>query len=381
MINLREWQQKAYNNIKKDSGIIIAATGAGKTVVALQLIFDNPQDKTLIVVPTIMLMNQWYDEIIRLGLLSEKEISRIGGGYKEYPTPLGVTIAVINSLQNINLESEIAKFDHAVFDECHRYATENSLQVINSLQCNHMIGLTATLERPDDSETYLKQLIGPVAYKMDLGSEEAKEYVSDFEIENIPLSLDPSDYEQYKIENTEFLKALQAQGYDLTKLFKNARRNRKGLDAMKNRKDIVQKNYKKIEETIKICEKYKEQKILIFDESKENAEKIYKQLKNKGYKTGIYHSGITKKENAQTMEDYKNNNTNILVTVRALDEGMNVPNINIAIIVNGNSQKRQFFQRLGRAIRKEKGKMARIIMLYFKNTHETKIIEKRMGYL
>ena len=102
---------------------------------------------------------------------------------------------------------------------------------------------------------------------------------------------------------------------------------------------------------------------------------------NHGHRCSLYHSGQTGKINKEELRKYIDNETEILVTVRALDEGMNVPNIEIAIIVNGNSQKRQFFQRLGRAVRKVEGKRAKLIMLYCERTNEYRTIEKRLGYL
>jgi len=383
MYELRDWQKTAYNLIKEDSGIVTACTGSGKTAVALQLIHDNPNDKILIVVPTIVLATQWYKEIVELELMSADEISRIGGGYKELPSNK-VTIAVINSLQTINLDSDIAAFDHAIFDECHRYASENSLQVIRALRCDHKVGLTATLERPDGDHKYLISFIGPVKYVMDLGTDEAKKYVSEFEIVGIPLDLTDEEQEEYTRHNQAFLSLLPKFGYDITKIFKQMGRSsdaRMAQKSMINRKSVIQDCQVKRDQVMAQVALHSNQKILIFDEKQDNARLIYEELLSLGYRVGIYHSGIPKKQNLKTIEAYKNNETDILVTVRALDEGMNVPNINVAIIANGNSQKRQFFQRLGRAIRKEEGKKAKLIMLYCDNTHEVGIVSKRMGYL
>jgi len=379
MYELREWQKKAYSLIKKQSGIVVACTGSGKTAVALQLIYDNPKSRILVVVPTVVLQQQWSDEIYKTtGLVS----AMIGGGHRDYPS--GVTIAVINSLQKVNLSSAMARFDHVIYDECHRYASENSLQVIANLNCPHRLGLTATLERPDGSHKYLLKYIGPVVYNMPLTSTEGKQYVSQYKVESIPLDLTEKESLEYKTRNKVFLEGFKKYDYNISKMIKSVGRSglaRKTQKAMISRKEIIQTASAKLEKTIELVKEYINHKILIFDESKENAERIYQSLLSENISVGLYHSGISKKERVKTMAAYKTNKLSVLVTVRALDEGMDVPNVNVAIIVNGNRQKRQIIQRLGRAIRKEEGKVAKLIMLYCLGTHEGKIMIDRLKAL
>ena len=384
MIELRDWQVDAYSKIEKDSGIVVASTGSGKSFLGYKIIADNPNDKTLIVVPTIMLMNQWRDELIRLNITND--ISRIGGGHRDMPAT--VTIAVINSLQTINLTHPNAYFDHVVFDEVHRYAAGESLRVVSFLQSPHKIGMTATLERPDEAHLDLIRYIGKVVYKMELGSVESNKYVSSFDIEVLKVSLTKEETLDYQASDAIMKMYFGMFNYNLATMIKSTKRfdgygakARKTQKAMQNRRDVIINSVNKRSMVLEIVKCNPDSKIVVFDERQENAEHIYDLLTSNGYKCSLYHSGQTKKVNKLQIDNYKNDITDILVTVRALDEGMNVPMIDLAIIANGNSQKRQFFQRLGRAIRKVEGKHARLSMIYCNDTHERNIIAKRMRFL
>jgi len=386
MINLRDWQVTAYDSIKDTSGIVVASTGSGKSFLGYKLIEDNPSHKILIVVPTIVLMNQWYDDIVKMNL--SDNITRIGGGHREMPKRSGVTIAVINSLHGINLGHHIAKFDHIVFDEVHRYASSTSLTIIKDSVADHKIGMTATLERPDEREKYLKKYIGEVTYEMELGSEESNKYVAPFDIVTEEVFLTKEEKDDYIESHDRLMLYFPMFSYNITEIIKSTKRRddwghkaRLTNKALQDRRKIIMSSAGKKIRTFNLVTNNPDKKIVIFDETQYNAEEIYKMLIDRGFKCSLYHSGRGKKNNREEIDKYKNNETDILVTVRALDEGMNVPNIDVAIIVNGNSQKRQFFQRLGRAIRKVPGKRAKLYMLFCSETYETNIIKKRLNYL
>jgi len=377
-LELRDWQVSAYKLIKDNSGVVVALTGSGKTILGVKLVLDNLSGKTLIVVPTIALMKQWRDSLIKFGVPADS-ISLIGGGYKEYPDV--VTVAVIDSLLNINLNSSMAVFDHCILDEVHRYASSGGVGFLRALQCSHRVGLTATFERPDGRHSLLESLVGPVVYRIDLGSDDGNRYVASYEVSNIPLRLSASDQDDYNIQNTVFLNLLPKFGYSLDKVFKDYRRNadaRKCHRSMVDRKSIITNGVEKREEVLAQLD---EQRTIIFDESQDNAKLVYDMIKAKGYSVGLYHSGLGKRNNMDTIKRFKSGEYQILVTVRALDEGLDVPNVSKAIIVNGNSTKRQFFQRLGRVLRKSGDKQAELINLFYDDTHEVGIIRKRMEYL
>ena len=91
-------------------------------------------------------------------------------------------------------------------------------------------------------------------------------------------------------------------------------------------------------------------------------------LKKAGYASEIYHS---KKKNQQAIERFRNGEVNILVSVKSLNEGLDVKDVDVGIRVAGTSQDRDTIQRLGRGLRVVEGKDgAKYYQLYCEDTLE-----------
>ena len=130
-----------------------------------------------------------------------------------------------------------------------------------------------------------------------------------------------------------------------------------------------------------MCIDNQDKKIIIFDELQDSANDIYKELQTLGIGCVIYHSGIGAKAKRDAIKKYITDEVNIIVSVRCLDEGLDVKKADLGIIVNGNSQERQISQRLGRLLRKQDDKIAELYMLFVPTTIDEKYITKRMTAL
>jgi superfamily II DNA or RNA helicase len=390
MIQLREWQKSAIDALLKQSGggIVEAATGSGKTIVALELIRRNPNSRFLIVVPTIVLQGQWRDEILKLGLATEEEISRIGGGHKDVPATR-ITISVINSLRTINWNHELAIFDYLVCDEVHRYGSLKNMRFLRKDNFGFKLGLTATLERSDNAEDTLIQLIGPVVYRLTNKDAVNLDYVSKYDVITVDCEFTPEELIAYQTATYQVSELQSKVG-----TFDNALKmiaSRRGMDyqsalkyvkAVQNRKQCITKILCKRDMAVLLAAYHREEKVILFDEVQESANDIYAILHQLlGDKVVLYHSGMKAKDKSESIRRYKEGDANILVSVRALDEGLDVKSANIGIIVNGNSQKRQALQRLGRILRKEEDKVATLYMFYINKTIDKGYMTKRLKYL
>jgi superfamily II DNA or RNA helicase len=91
------------------------------------------------------------------------------------------------------------------------------------------------------------------------------------------------------------------------------------------------------------------------------------------------HSGITKEVRNKTLTDFKNDEFNVLLTSKVLDEGYNLPKIDVAIITASDSTSRQTVQRMGRVLRK-KEKNSNLYQLYCKETMEEQQALKRTAF-
>lgn len=115
-------------------------------------------------------------------------------------------------------------------------------------------------------------------------------------------------------------------------------------------------------------------KVLVFGESIEQAELLFGELKNiYRDKVGRYHSKAGKQANENALERFRNGEILILITCKALDEGIDVPDAEVGIILSGTGMERQRLQRLGRILRKNgRKKTAYLYYLYVAESMEKK---------
>ncbi|RLG89361.1 MAG: ATP-dependent helicase, partial [Thermoprotei archaeon] len=113
-------------------------------------------------------------------------------------------------------------------------------------------------------------------------------------------------------------------------------------------------------------------KILIFTQYIEQAEKL-SEILNAPVITGE----LDPKTRRNRLEAFKNGISRVLVVTTVGDEGIDIPDANVGIVVAGTSSRRQFIQRLGRLLRPGKGKEARLYEIVVKGTHEEAEARKR----
>jgi superfamily II DNA or RNA helicase len=174
---------------------VILPTGAGKSLVA-QMAIELTKRSTLVVVPTIDLMNQWYDLLLSC---FQAEVGLIGGGYYEVGA---LTVTTYASAFRF-MERLGNQFGLVIFDECHhlpssiyRYAAEMSIAPFR-------LGLTATPERADGADGLLEELIGPIVFRRE-AHELAGEYLADYSLVRVNVKLTQEERAAYESERTIF---------------------------------------------------------------------------------------------------------------------------------------------------------------------------------
>jgi len=89
----------------------------------------------------------------------------------------------------------------------------------------------------------------------------------------------------------------------------------------------------------------------------------------------------SKEERAEIIEAFRQSTSRVLVTSKVLDEGIDVPDASLGIILSGTGSKREFVQRLGRLLRKVEGKEAKLIEVISRSTAEARVSSRRRGDL
>lgn len=158
---LRPYQQEAVKDIlSKHFGVLVAGTGSGKTVMALEVIAKRRQP-TLVIVHSRELMYQWEERVrqflgIKAGLIGDAKFDI---------QPL--SIAIVNTARK-RLADLTPYFGHLVVDECHRVPASLFTEVVKRFDTYYMLGLSATAYRREDGLTRLIYLyMGDRSHQVD----------------------------------------------------------------------------------------------------------------------------------------------------------------------------------------------------------------------
>lgn len=377
---LYEWQKDAFKKWTENGlkAIVVAPTGVGKTTFAL-FCMQTLRRKTIIVVPTIVLMKQWKQEIIKELKVPNEKIGFIGDGHRDDKP---ITIAVINSVR----EEDLSRFHMVVCDEIHRYGSVENIKPLMKSNFQVKLGITATLEREDNAEELLKKYIGEVVYTYEQKQAIEDEILNKFNLINKGVDMTIVEKKEYDGLDLFIKSSMKEFDYNfimVQKVVKNYRHPQFKLasDLLKSineRRQIYSNSVSKIDAVIDLVMEHKEDKIIIFNEYIGMAETLYERLIEKNFLVGMYHS---KSKDKTVIEDFTTGKISVLVAVKSLNEGLNVKNANVGIEVSRNSVRRNIIQRLGRLIRKQEGKRAYFYQVYSKYTKEMEDVKKKTSML
>jgi len=160
---LKNYQIAACSAVLKfKNGTLVAPTGAGKTVMALWLICQR-QQKTIIIVHTKQLAEQWEERIRSFIKVNDYEVGFIGDG--KFRIGRRITIALVQSMYKIIKELS-GVFGYVIVDECHRVSSKTFSIAINGLRAKYKTGLSATPYRRDKLTKLIFLYIGPIRHKV-----------------------------------------------------------------------------------------------------------------------------------------------------------------------------------------------------------------------
>ena len=161
---LTSGQQRASEALlAHETGVLAAATGFGKTVVAASMIAARGAN-TLILVHRRQLMDQWIAQLGAFLDLPATGIGQIGGGKRK---PGGVVdVATIQSLhRDGEVDDAVADYGHLVVDECHHLSAVTFEAVARRARATYILGLSATVTRKDGQHPIVFMQCGPVRFR------------------------------------------------------------------------------------------------------------------------------------------------------------------------------------------------------------------------
>ena len=370
----RPYQQEALAawTAHRRCGVVVLPTGAGKTLVA-ELAIAAVGRSTLVVVPTIDLMNQWYDQLLES---FDAEIGLIGGGYFEVGA---ITVTTYSSAFRL-MERLGNRWGLLIFDECHhlpgqvyRYAAELAIAPFR-------LGLTATPERADAGELLLARLVGPVVYRRE-AQHLAGEYLADYRHIRVPVSLTPEERTLYDRERQVFRDFINLEGIDFSAhngwqqfVFASARSGagRRAMLAYRESKRIALGTTTKLAALEDILQRHGSERTLIFTAENDLVYRLSQQF----LIPAITHETPIK-ERRQWLAAFNRGEVLALATSKVLNEGVNIPEAAIAVVLSGSGSTREHIQRLGRILRPSPGKQAVLYEVVTTDTAEEQISRRR----
>jgi superfamily II DNA or RNA helicase len=352
-------------------GVVSLPTGSGKTWVALAAM-AHLQVPTLCVVPTRVLMHQWCSV---LGRVYDGPVGVWGDGRRRlYP----VTVTTFESAYR-HMAQWGQRFGLMVVDEAHHFGQSTRDLLLEMSAAPARLGLTATPPDPGPQAQRLEELLGPRVFRARL-AELQGQYLADFHRLTLVLELSAAERSAYDLEYGAFrafylpYRSRNPGGAWADFLREAARSDegRRSLAAWRASRRLLAFHESKGAALRWLLAEHSKRRVLIFTPDNHTA-----------YRVAVRHlvmpitCDIGRAERARSLELFREGRLRALVSSRVLNEGVDVPEADVGIIVGGTSGPREYLQRLGRILRPAPGKHAELWELITRATPESNRVRQR----
>ncbi|BBM47512.1 type III restriction protein res subunit [Leptotrichia wadei] len=342
---LQKLKETRINGNKK--GLVISATGTGKTYLAAMDIkqffeinsntenklFEINKSKTsnikfLFIAHREELLENAINVFSKILKIDKNEFGRIYGGLKEIDK--SIIFASIQSLRNCYNEFKPSFFDYIIVDEFHHSMSDSYLKTLSYFNPKFLLGLTATPKRMDG-----KDILSLCDYNVvdEIGIKEALE-------EDLIVPFHYFGVNDYMIN------------YDNIP-YKNGKYNEKILLQnllLNTRTDYI------VEKINKFGFDGDKLSAIAFCQNIEHAFFMKEEFTNKGYKSAVITANTSSNDRVKILEKFKNKKIEILCVVDILNEGIDIPTINLLLFLRPTMSSTIFIQQIGRGLRKAKNK-------------------------
>lgn len=334
-------------------GLVVAATGTGKTYLAALDIKNyfsknGKEFKVLFVAHREELLENGMTVLSNVLKINKNNFGICFGGIKDINKKI-----IFASIQTLRTEYKNFKqdyFDYIVVDEFHHASADSYIKVINYFNPKFLLGLTATPERMDG-----KNILALCNYNLvgEIGLKKAMEQDLIAPFHYFGINDSTIDYNKITYKNGK---------YDESELTQNLNQNR--------RTDYILDKINKFG----FCGDCLS--AIAFCENIEHANFMNKQFKRVGYKSKVLTSKTNTTERSNLLNDFKNKKIEILCVVDIFNEGIDIPNINLLLFLRPTLSSTIFIQQIGRGLRKYKNKDFVTIIDFIGNHKKDYLITK-----
>ncbi len=346
-------------------------TGTGKTEVAFAAMAEAKL-ATLVVAPVRDLMYQWHRRILAT---FGYDAGIVGDNLFDIRP---VTVTTYDSAY-IHMDKMGAGFGLLVFDEEHHLPGKCRREAAILSTAPLRLGLTATPERSDGLHADLDWLIGPVAYRMPFHKAKGST-LADFDVVRIPVALNDDEqaiYDHCSRTVRQFIASRRKDypDYAWQDLCKESGTDPEARHAQKSyylKQSIENRAAEKLRVLEDIFRLHNGQQVLVFAGSNAMAIEV-----SRRFLLPTILSHTRKRERLAVLEGFANGLFSVLVANRVLDEGVDVPEAKVAVVIGGQGSTRQATQRLGRVLRRSGNSRATLYEVVCEDTKEVERSRKR----
>jgi len=353
-------------------GAVVLPTGSGKTYVA-ELAIAEVKRPTLICAPTLDLVGQWHD---RLQAAFGIDIGVLGGGHHEVRD---LTVSTYDSAwRHIGRYGD--RFGLLVFDEVHHLPAPGYRSIAEASLAPFRLGLTATWERDDGEEENLAEVLGPVVFRRSI-PELAGSFLAEYETVRLTVHLRPEELRRYKELRQVYLSFVgrnripirSRNGWQV--FLRYASRSREGRAAHKAwlaARRIQHGTEQKLDLLGTLLHEERGRRTIVFTHDNATAYRVSREF----LVPCISHQTDVKERRAY-LKAFEDGTLPVIVTSRVLNEGVDLPAAEVAIVLSGTGTVREHVQRLGRILRPGEGKQAVLYELVAAGTAEVRTSARR----
>jgi len=304
------------------------------------------------------------------------EIGLMGGGHHEIQR---ITVSTYDSAA-LHLSRYGDRFGLLVFDEVHHLPAPVYLEAADSSMAPFRLGLTATYEREDRREEILDDSLGPVVYRRKI-TELRGSYLADYETVQLSVQLSPEEqiaYQHARATYTQFVryKRINMSGPNGWRSFLRAaaqsKAGRAAFKAYQTYRKIAHGTDRKLELLATLLAEEWGRRTIIFTHDNATAYRVSREF----LVPCLTHQTDLKERKAY-LDAFESGDLPVLVTSRVLNEGVDLPAAEVAIVLSGTGTVREHVQRLGRILRPGDNKQAVLYELVTRDTTEESASRRR----
>ncbi len=365
-IELRPYQVAALDawELAGRNGIVVLPTGSGKTRTAIAAM-ARAKTHTICLVPTRVLLDQWCRELARL---YDGPIGRLGDGDR---TVEAITVSTYESAYR-RMHELGDRFGLMVVDEAHHFGGKVRDEALEMSVADTRMGLTATPPTEGDGAAYLTDLVGPVVYELVI-QDLAGRFLADFDLMTITVDLTAAERQRYDEEVARFRPVFRqfrrtypaASWTDFISSAYRTPEGRRAVESWRRARQMLAYTRGKADALRKLLARHRAARVLVFTADNETAYAIARK-----HLIMPITCDIGRPEREEVLERFRKGELRALVSARVLNEGLDVPAADVAIVVGGSQGQREHVQRVGRILRPAAGKRALVYELVVRRSSE-----------